>query len=75
MAGKISDEELIQKFGRSKEFMISATDALEEKTNLSCHNISDSLDASSQVASCGYEYGSGWGTQVTNLTHNFIPDP
>ncbi|XP_019453796.1 PREDICTED: cellulose synthase-like protein H1 isoform X2 [Lupinus angustifolius] len=67
LAGNIiSEKELKQKFGGSDELVKSVADALEGR-NYSPHddiNVSNALEAASQVASCGYEYATGWGQQV-----------
>ncbi|RDX99405.1 Cellulose synthase-like protein H1, partial [Mucuna pruriens] len=61
----ISKEELKQKFGASKEIMKSAAYALEGRAYWSNDiNISKAVEVASQVAACGYEYGTGWGKQV-----------
>jgi len=62
---RLSDDELEQKFGNSKEMMKTAARALEGKTHLPNDiDISIAVDIAAQVASCGYEHGSGWGKQV-----------
>lgn len=54
-----------QKFGASKELMKSAACALEGRTySPNAVNIANVIEAASQVAGCGYEYGTGWGKQV-----------
>lgn len=60
----ISEEELKQKFGASKEMMKSAACALEGRTSPNAINIAKVIDLANQVAGCGYEYGTGWGKQV-----------
>lgn len=61
----ISEKELKQKFGASKEIMNSAAYALEGRTNSPNDiNISNVVDVANQVAACGYESGTGWGKQV-----------
>ncbi|KAK4255330.1 hypothetical protein QN277_008342 [Acacia crassicarpa] len=59
-----SDEELAQIFGGSKDLVKSAALAFKDKTYSPNPNISKSLEEAHRVASCGYEYGSGWGKQV-----------
>ncbi|CAL0333934.1 unnamed protein product [Lupinus luteus] len=62
----ISEKELKQKFGGSEELVKSVADALEGRS-YSPHddiNVSNTLEAASEVASCGYEYANGWGQQV-----------
>ncbi|CAJ1979070.1 unnamed protein product [Sphenostylis stenocarpa] len=61
----LSEEELEQKFGDSKEIVKTVAHAFEGKTYLpSDVNISIVVDIATQVASCGYEHGTGWGKQV-----------
>ncbi|KAK7342083.1 hypothetical protein VNO80_25026 [Phaseolus coccineus] len=61
----ISEEELKQKFGASKEIMKSAGCGLEgRRYSANAINIGQVIDLASQVAGCGYEYGTGWGKQV-----------
>ncbi|KAK7404889.1 hypothetical protein VNO78_05930 [Psophocarpus tetragonolobus] len=61
----ISEEELKQKFGASKEIMKSVADALEGRTySPNDINISNIVDVACQAAGCGYEYGTEWGKQV-----------
>ncbi|KAF7805783.1 cellulose synthase-like protein H1 isoform X1 [Senna tora] len=59
--GNIPDETMVKRFGGSKELVKSAASALEGKTYSPCHNVSNSLEAAIQVASCEYEYGTAWG--------------
>ncbi|KAK7263499.1 hypothetical protein RJT34_31090 [Clitoria ternatea] len=61
----ITKEELKQKFGDSEEIVKSAGEALEGRTYSPNNvNISNTVDIASQVADCGYEYGTAWGKQV-----------
>lgn len=60
--GALSEKETKQKFGASKEFVESATHALEE-TTFSLFKSLD-LEAASEVASCDYEYNTAWGKEV-----------
>ncbi|KAG4985673.1 hypothetical protein AAZX31_12G092700 [Glycine max] len=61
----ISDEEFKEKFGASKDFLKSAAFALKGRIySPNDINISNVVDVASQVAGCGYEYGTGWGKQV-----------
>lgn len=65
----LSENELEQKFGDSKEIMKTSAHALEGKTYFPNHtNISIAIDIAAQVASCGYEQGTGWGKQVNQLS-------
>ncbi|KAI4322516.1 hypothetical protein L6164_022202 [Bauhinia variegata] len=62
--GKLSDKDLMQKFGSSLAFVESAAEALEGKSYSPNNNISKPLEAANQVAGCGYESGTAWGEQV-----------
>ncbi|RDX60120.1 Cellulose synthase-like protein H1, partial [Mucuna pruriens] len=59
--GKFSGNKKI--FGTSREFVESATCALEGKTNTPTNNLCNFLEAASEVASCKYEYATAWGKQ------------
>ncbi|XP_007049091.2 PREDICTED: cellulose synthase-like protein B4 [Theobroma cacao] len=61
--GKLTDNEPLKEFGKSKEFSESVTYALIGKKGFS-NNISGSLEAAFQVSRCGYEFGTSWGTKV-----------
>lgn len=54
----------MKEFGKSKEFVESATHALKGEKGIR-KSISDYLEASFQVAACDYEFGSSWGTKVS----------
>ncbi|KAJ9170052.1 hypothetical protein P3X46_018188 [Hevea brasiliensis] len=57
-------EELQKIFGNSTEFIKSAAQALQGKTNIP-NTPSNLVEAAAyQVAGFGYEYGTGWGTEV-----------
>ncbi|XP_015580966.1 cellulose synthase-like protein B4 [Ricinus communis] len=58
-----SDKELLNIFGNSMEFIKSAAQALQGKTT-SPRNLSNLVETEYQVAGCGYEYGTAWGTEV-----------
>jgi hypothetical protein len=58
-------EEILSKFGSSKKLIKSAAHALEGKTNLA-DNLWDSIEAAHRVTSCEYEYGTSWGTKVSD---------
>ncbi|KAJ7981274.1 Cellulose synthase [Quillaja saponaria] len=61
----LSENELVRNFGSSREFINTAADALEGTTySPPHHNLSNSIESANQVAGCGYEYGTGWGSQV-----------
>ncbi|CAJ1979071.1 unnamed protein product [Sphenostylis stenocarpa] len=66
VSGKsISEEELKQKFGASKEMMKSAACALEGRTySPNDINIANAIEVANDVSGYGYEYGTGWGKQV-----------
>ncbi|KAJ7981275.1 Cellulose synthase [Quillaja saponaria] len=61
----LSEKELVRNFGSSREFINTVALALEGTTYAPPqHNISNSVETANQVAGCGYEYGTGWGSQV-----------
>ncbi|KAJ1381427.1 Protein kinase-like domain superfamily [Sesbania bispinosa] len=61
----ISEEELKQKFGTSKELINSVVHALEGRTySPNDINISNTIDVAGIVASYRYEYETDWGEQV-----------
>lgn len=61
----MSEKELKQNFGASKDLIKSAVDALEGRTHSpSDINVSNATEKASQLADSGYEYGTGWGKQV-----------
>ncbi|KAE8075661.1 hypothetical protein FH972_014355 [Carpinus fangiana] len=61
--GKLAYEKTLQEFGSSKELIKSAVLALKGNTNPS-NCLWNSIQASYQIASCKYEYGTGWGTKL-----------
>ncbi|XP_012491134.2 cellulose synthase-like protein H1 [Gossypium raimondii] len=61
-AASINDYEAMKEFGKSEEFLESATHALKGEKGIR-KSISDYLEASFQVAACDYESGSSWGTK------------
>ena len=63
--GKLAYEETLQEFGSSKELIKSVVLALKGNTNPS-NCLRNSIQASYQIASCEYEYGTSWGTKVSN---------
>ncbi|KAF2292235.1 hypothetical protein GH714_017879 [Hevea brasiliensis] len=64
VTGNLAYEELQKIFGNSTEFIKSAAQALQGKTNIP-NAPSNLVEAAAyQVAGCGYEYGTGWGTEV-----------
>ncbi|KAF2292238.1 hypothetical protein GH714_017923 [Hevea brasiliensis] len=64
VTGNLAYEELQKIFGNSTEFIKSAAQALQGKTNIP-NTPSNLVEAAAyQVAGCGYEYGTGWGTEV-----------
>lgn len=54
---------MLKVFGNSTEFIKSAAQALQGNTNAP-KTISNLVAAAYQVAGCGYEYGTSWGTEV-----------
>ncbi|KAK1568118.1 hypothetical protein Q3G72_020786 [Acer saccharum] len=56
-------DELVKEFGGSKEFINSASQALQGKTDCPT-NLSNSLEAAYQVADCDYESNTNWGEKV-----------
>ncbi|XP_060672146.1 cellulose synthase-like protein H1 [Ziziphus jujuba] len=60
----MTGEELVQVFGSSKEFVETAADALKEQPADHAQGIRKSIEAAYQVAGCGYEYGSSWGSKA-----------
>jgi hypothetical protein len=58
-------ENKLLEFGSSKELIKSAAHALKGNTDPPNH-LRESIEAAYQVANCGYEYNSGWGTKVSN---------
>ncbi|OMO85978.1 Cellulose synthase [Corchorus olitorius] len=62
--GKLVDETILRKeYGNSEEFINSAAQALKGKQGNSPKNLSNSLEAACEVASCSYEYGTSWGNK------------
>jgi hypothetical protein len=64
MTGKLVEDKLLE-FGSSKELIKSAAHALKGKRDPPDH-LWDSIEAADQVASCNYEYSTGWGREVSN---------
>ncbi|KAG2712180.1 hypothetical protein I3760_04G112600 [Carya illinoinensis] len=57
-------EDIFSKIGNSKELTKSAIDALEGKIGTPPnHSLHSRIEAAYKVASCGYEYGTSWGTK------------
>ncbi|XP_044466008.1 cellulose synthase-like protein B4 [Mangifera indica] len=71
---KLSDNALLKECGNSKEFITSAVDALKGKTDNFPSNPSKSLEAAHQVASCSYEYGTGWGKKFGWIYGSLVED-
>ncbi|XP_027339841.1 cellulose synthase-like protein B4 [Abrus precatorius] len=63
--GKLPEKILMQQFGCSKEFIKSATHAVQGSAYYA-NDISPSkfIEAAIQVANCGYEYGTSWGNKI-----------
>ncbi|KAH9718110.1 cellulose synthase-like protein B4 [Citrus sinensis] len=66
--GKVVDDELLKKFGNSKEFINSAAHALKGKAYFTSI-LSKSLDIVHQVAGCDYEHSSDWGVLFLLQAH------
>ncbi|XP_061375280.1 cellulose synthase-like protein H1 isoform X1 [Gastrolobium bilobum] len=62
-AGKLADKILKQQFGSSKELVKSAAHVFKGSA-YSPSDISNCIEAATQVANCGYEYGTCWGKQM-----------
>ncbi|XP_062150899.1 cellulose synthase-like protein H1 [Alnus glutinosa] len=60
--GKLVEDKLLE-FGSSKELIKSAAHALKGKRDPPNH-LWDSIEAANQVASCDYEYSTGWGREL-----------
>jgi hypothetical protein len=58
-------EDILSKFGSSKELIKSAAHALKGKIDPPA-NLWNSIQAAYQVAGSAYEYGTSWGTKVSN---------
>ncbi|KAJ4831923.1 hypothetical protein Tsubulata_043807 [Turnera subulata] len=63
VTGNLAEKEQLKIFGCSKEFNKSATEAFQGKTSDPV-NLSKMIEEAVQVAGCGYEYGTRWGTEV-----------
>lgn len=63
VTGNLDDKELLKIFGNSMDFIKSAAEALQGKTNTP-KSLSDSVNSAYQVADCSYEYGTSWGSEV-----------
>ncbi|WJX69064.1 hypothetical protein P8452_53363 [Trifolium repens] len=63
--GKLAEKILIQQFGSSKEFVKSATHAMEG-SDYSTNDISPSnfIEEAIRISDCGYEYGTDWGKKM-----------
>lgn len=64
--GKLSDQNLQKNyFGCSSEFTKSAAQILLGlKSSSGRHDLLSSVEAATQVAACGYEYGTAWGKDM-----------
>ncbi|XP_059449352.1 cellulose synthase-like protein H1 [Corylus avellana] len=60
--GKLVEDKLLE-FGSSKELIKSVAYALKGKTGPADH-LWDSIEAAHQVANCGYEFSTSWGTEL-----------
>ncbi|GAU41657.1 hypothetical protein TSUD_272410, partial [Trifolium subterraneum] len=63
---KLSDEELKQKFGASKQLMKSVVDTFEGRIYAPSDviDVCKAVEEANQVAGYGYEYRTGWGKQI-----------
>ncbi|KAK2370180.1 cellulose synthase protein H1 [Trifolium repens] len=63
--GKLAEKILTQQFGSSKEFVKSATHAMEG-SDYSTNDISPSnfIEEAIRISDCGYEYGTDWGKKM-----------
>lgn len=70
LVGKLTDEGLRQSFGHSKEFSKTVERILSGLSGKAdCpYDLSSSAEAANQVADCGYECGTSWGTKVSCKT-------
>lgn len=61
----LDDEDLHKKFGKSKKFIEAAAQILSGSSTCNkADGLFGSIEAANQVAGCGYEHGTGWGTEV-----------
>ncbi|XP_050206574.1 cellulose synthase-like protein B3 isoform X3 [Mercurialis annua] len=63
VSDNLSDVELVKLFGKSREFKKSAGEALKGKKS-GPRNVCNLVKAACEVADCGYEYGTAWGSQI-----------
>ncbi|XP_056171014.1 cellulose synthase-like protein H1 isoform X2 [Syzygium oleosum] len=61
--GELTEEKSLNGFGGSKQFINSATHALHGNLDHP-KDLSSSLEAAGQVASCAYEYNTDWGKKI-----------
>ncbi|KAM7269968.1 hypothetical protein ACFE04_029182 [Oxalis oulophora] len=66
-------QELITKFGSSKELMKSACDALNEVTNYSL-DLTDCIEAAYKISSSNYEYATSWGSEIGWMYGSTVED-
>lgn len=61
-------EDSLKGFGSSKEFVLSASYALEGRNMEpnSLKDLSSSLEAAHKIASCAYEHNTDWGNKVSD---------
>ncbi|GAV73787.1 Cellulose_synt domain-containing protein [Cephalotus follicularis] len=71
--GKSADQDLIMKFGKSNELIQSVSHALKGREDYS-RDLKNSIEAAHQVAGCGYEYGTSWGTKVGWIYGSVVED-
>ncbi|XP_057955810.1 cellulose synthase-like protein H1 [Malania oleifera] len=74
--GKFPHVSLQKMFGNSIQFIKSASQILSELDIITdcALNLSTSIEAAYQVAGCGYEYGTSWGTKVGWLYGSTVED-
>ncbi|KAI6672790.1 hypothetical protein NL676_000696 [Syzygium grande] len=61
--GELTKEKSLNGFGGSKQFINSATHTLHGNSDHP-KDLSSSLEAAGQVASCAYEYNTNWGKKI-----------
>lgn len=64
VAEKLGEDRLSNEFGESKEFVKSVVEALKGKTNCS-NNLLNFLEEAHRLGDSTYEYGTGWGKNVS----------
>ncbi|RDX62085.1 Cellulose synthase-like protein H1, partial [Mucuna pruriens] len=72
--GKLTENILIEQLGSSKEFVTSASHALEGSAYFGNDTPSNFIEAAREVANCRYEYGTCWGKQMGWLYGSVVED-